>query len=433
MSRPPLEVRYNGTVIGAVHDHGMNVVSFTYEGALLDDGRSLALSVRLPPREAPYTQADRLNTFLDGLLPEDWVRQQLADLARLSAADTFGLLAAYGNDCAGALAFVEPTRAVESDGVRWLHGSELDSVVTKLRVAPLGASIGAGVRVSLGGVQEKFVAVVEGDRIGLPLGNTPSTHILKPTPLAPDGSERYPGIVAVEHYCMTLARELAQRAGDPRQGVSFSVPRTTVRTIADRQVLCVERFDRTGDPVQRVHQEDGCQALGLPPDSKYQKLTSGQPSLQALAGVLRRNSRDPITELRALLQQVVFTTCVGNADMHAKNISFLHVDGVRLSPMYDIVSTAAYVGVNQELGLRIGGEYHLEDVDRAALIAEAGSWGVGRRAAERAIDGVCSPLIELAAEGVADAVSSGGAAEQVEGVAARARQVAERLSTSTPA
>ncbi|MEQ1698637.1 MAG: HipA domain-containing protein [Ilumatobacteraceae bacterium] len=283
----------------------------------------------------------------------------------------FGLLAAHGNDCAGALAFIDPTRAAESDGVRWLDGAALERVVATLRAAPLGASIGSGVRVSLGGVQEKFVAVVDGERVGLPLGSTPSAHILKPTQLEPDGSERYPGIVEAEHYCMTLARTLSERAGSP-QGVAFQAPMTSIRTIAGRQVLCVERYDRSGTPVQRVHQEDGCQAMGLPPDAKYQQLPGGQPSVRAIADV------------------------------------------------------------NQELGLRIGGEYHLDDVDRGSMVAEAVSWGVGGRAAEQAIDAICAPIIELAGSVLSDFGSVAGAAPQVEGVAKRVRRLAEQLSRSEP-
>jgi serine/threonine-protein kinase HipA len=35
-------------------------------------------------------------------------------------------------------------------------------------------------RISLGGVQEKMVVVIDGVRLGVPVGVTPSTHILKP-------------------------------------------------------------------------------------------------------------------------------------------------------------------------------------------------------------------------------------------------------------
>ena len=36
--------------------------------------------------------------FLDGLLPEGWARDRLADIARLPRSDTFGLLAAIGRE-----------------------------------------------------------------------------------------------------------------------------------------------------------------------------------------------------------------------------------------------------------------------------------------------------------------------------------------------
>jgi hypothetical protein len=45
-----------------------------------------------------------------------------------------------------------------------------------------------------------------------------------------------------------------------------------------------------------------------------------------------------------------------------------------------------YVGVSQELGLRIGREYHLDDISTEALVAEASTWGIGQSAARAAIE-----------------------------------------------
>ncbi len=50
-----------------------------------------------------------------------------------------------------------------------------------------------------------------------------------------------------------------------------------------------------------------------------------------------------------------------------------------MAPIYDVVSTSVYVGVSQELGLPIGGEYHLDDVSAEALVAEASTWALDQR------------------------------------------------------
>jgi serine/threonine-protein kinase HipA len=105
--------------------------------------------------------------------------------------------------------------------------------------------------------------------------------------------------------------------------------------------LCVQRYDRTvTQPTLRTHQEDGCQVLGLPPDQKYQTVAHKDPSLAGFAAAILRFGADPVADLRALLQLLVLTVCVGNADLHAKNLSLLHGDGVRLAPIYDVVSTS---------------------------------------------------------------------------------------------
>jgi serine/threonine-protein kinase HipA len=396
--RDPLDVRYNDVKVGELVDFGEQDYGFRYSDDAIDAGNRYRLSVRMPVRAEPYLARDRFLPFLDGLLPEGWVRERLAELKRIPAGDTFAMLAAYGEDCAGALTFVDPTAGSRPSGVRWLEPAELDEVVSKLRVAPLGTALAEGVRISLGGVQEKLVVVVDADgRVGVPIGGTPSTHILKPAPLEPDGAERFPGIARVEHYCMSLARRVAEYGGEGLDGVAFKVPSTSVTQIAGRDAVSIERYDRTGNPVTRIHQEDGCQALGLSPADKYQKLTGQLPSFAAIADLLRTHAGSPISELRSLLQQVVLSVCAGNADLHAKNLSFLHVDGsLRLAPVYDVVSTAGYVGVNRELGLRIGTEYHIDDVDADALVGEAVQWGIGERAARRDLRAVCEPIAALA-------------------------------------
>jgi serine/threonine-protein kinase HipA len=82
-----------------------------------------------------------------------------------------------------------------------------------------------------------------------------------------------------------------------------------------------------------------------------------QPSYRALADLLDRHSTRPGLDRLAGAQAAVFHFLVGNADAHAKNISLLHVrDGVRLAPLYDVVSTAVYPELGNELSLSVGDE-----------------------------------------------------------------------------
>jgi serine/threonine-protein kinase HipA len=73
-----------------------------------------------------------------------------------------------------------------------------------------------------------------------------------------------------------------------------------------RPVIVVERYDRVirGRAVERIHQEDGCQVLGLAPQQKYPRGTGPrEASLSRFAALLLARARDPIVELRRLLVQ----------------------------------------------------------------------------------------------------------------------------------
>lgn len=68
--------------------------------------------------------------------------------------------------------------------------------------------------------------------------------------------------------------------------------------------------------MERLHQEDFCQALGLPPSRQYQQ--EGGPSLRDCVDMLREWSSVPVLDLRSFVDGVVFAVLTGNADAHAK-------------------------------------------------------------------------------------------------------------------
>ena len=112
-----------------------------------------------------------------------------------------------------------------------------------------------------------------------------------------------------------------------------------------------------------MHQEDFCQALGIPPDMKYEK--EGGPSLKQCAQLIRQYSLRPAADLKALLGWAVFNYLVGNADAHGKNLSLLlSSKGVTLAPFYDLLCTAAYKNLTDRLAMRIGNEDRPEWVNR---------------------------------------------------------------------
>ncbi|WP_149205126.1 HipA domain-containing protein [Actinotalea subterranea] len=397
-----LRIWLNDVHVADLLDAGIGTVSLQYTDEAVEryGPGAIALSVRLPVRREPYPSVVA-QYWLDGLLPEDSLRKVLADRYRVAESDTMGLLSRIGRECAGAVVITPPdTDLPVSAGVHWLDESLLEQTVDDLAVAPFGVGTDEHVRVSLGGVQEKLVLVRDqAGRLGLPLEATPSTHILKPAPLKPNGDERWPGIVHGELFAMRAML----LAGVPTAEVQF-------RQVGARPGILVERFDRErlDDRLVRIHQEDMCQALGISPTSKYQEAQKPlSPSLAKIARVLSSHADAPIDQLRALAKLVTSSLVLGNCDQHAKNISLLldPEQGVRLAPAYDVVPTTALPGASPELSMRIGEEAFIEDLSNEALLAELGAWDIGERAARRMIDGALDrlePAIEDAREQVAD-------------------------------
>ena len=331
-----------------------------------------AISLSLPLRDEPFTPAES-RPFFEALLPEGPQREQIARELRLAPGDAYGLLAALGRDCAGALQILDEGAPAQTPDVRWLDGNELDELVEQLPRRPLGMRPGDGrVRLSLAGVQRKAVLVRDADgRFGQPLDGLPSTHILKPDPL----DDALPGLAANECFCMRLAL----RCGLPAAPVELI-------SAGGRSCLAVERFDRDRAtwPPKRLHQEDLCQALGLTPDFKYQHADWQLPSHRALADLLDRHSPQPGLDRLAAARTVVFHFLVGNADAHAKNVSLLHLpDGIRFAPLYDVVATATYDQVGTELALAIGDELDPAAIGAAHWSDLAHDFGLQPRAFER--------------------------------------------------
>jgi len=101
------------------------------------------------------------------------------------------------------------------------------------------------------------------------------------------------------------------------------------RIVEDIEYFLVERYDRVhrknaegATTLDRLHQEDCCQAQGIVPETKYQK--EGGPSLKQCFALLRDVSSAPVIDLSRLLDAVIFNYLVGNNDAHGKNFSLLY-------------------------------------------------------------------------------------------------------------
>jgi serine/threonine-protein kinase HipA len=327
------------------------------------------LSLSLPISERRYTQGI-VRPFIDGLLPEGESRKSIARDVGMRVDDTYGLIRELGRDCAGAIVIqpadepAPPTPTTITAEV--LTPDDVATLVSNLRSAPLGA--GGRVRISLAGVQEKLLLTHMPDgKWGRPVDGTPSTHIFKPDIAA------YPKTVENEAFCMRIAQNL---------GLPVAAVETT--GMAKRQLIVVERFDRTVGPdgaVERIHQEDFCQATGVPPDTKYEE--DGGPSLQRIAGILQ--SVAAADSLERLLRAVTLNVLIGNGDAHAKNFSLLHhaSGALTLTPLYDLMCTLHYG--DDRLAMYIDTVQRTDRVTAERIANEAVGWGMSR---ERAVSTV---------------------------------------------
>ena len=314
--------------------------------------------------------------WFDGLLPEEERRSAAEREHGVEPGDTFGLLAAIGWECAGAVSILPETVAPASGTYHPLDDAE---VWERLDALPRGVSpIDHAVRLSLGGAQNKLLLARLGDRWHLPIDGATSTHILKPEP------ERYPGLAVAEAWSLAVAGAVTKTAK-----ASLETP------TGHRPTLVVHRYDRHihANGIMRVHQEDGCQVLGLSPGDKYPRGAGPrEASLARIAGVLFARAVDPPGELGRLLEQVIVNIALLNTDAHAKNVSVIHTGAgtVSLSPLYDVAPTLWFLPTLRRVALPVGEKWVIDEITRRHLLAEATVWGIpeapARATITRALD-----------------------------------------------
>lgn len=318
-------------------------IAFRYTHDWLNHPDRCALSCSLPLDDQTFDDA-QCRPFFAGLLPEGQLRKLLMRQFQLSDGNAFGLLNEIGGECAGAVTLSNAALAsskAEPPEVRWLKEKELANVLDKLPQRPMLAG-DDGMRLSLAGAQDKLPVVMDGERIGLAMNGAPSTHILKSaiTTLADS--------VSNEAFCLALA-----------SAVGIPAAQATIAHAGKHEFLLVARYDRftsADGTLQRLHQEDFCQALGHPSEAKYQN--EGGPAFTDCFALLRNVTRPSAPAILQLLDYVFFNTLIGNHDAHAKNYSLAYTGKYpTLAPLYDALCTALYPDLTNKMAMKIGSQY----------------------------------------------------------------------------
>ncbi len=400
MSRPRLAVWMYGTHVAQIDlrkGHALRL-RFTKQAMERWPINTPVLSCSLPVARS-WAPA---SAFLRGLLPEGQHLQAAASAANVTTADTYGLLVRYGRDVAGAVVITRHDE--EPDRGRWgavpydegsLAGA-LDNLTSDNPIVHDDSEL------SIPGLQNKMLLVREGGAWARPTGGRPSTHILK------IDDPRYPGLVAAEYAALRLGQDIGLTSINPE-----------LAHVNGRDCLIVERFDRSivDGAVQRLHQEDICQALGLDHEAnrgrgKYE--AAGGPSFQRVAGLLYDYAEDPDAEIARLARCMTFTRMIGNADAHGKNVALLHDETgtTRLAPLYDTVPTVLWPKLRTHPAMSIGSSKDLNSVTLDDLVAEAARWPAPSSLTRSAIDETLDALrsVEVEHEGLASQIDGAFAA-----------------------
>jgi serine/threonine-protein kinase HipA len=371
-----LDIWWEGRIAGQLTQNQHGELGFAYSPEWLEDAEALPLSASLPKRVEPFSRRE-CRPFFGGLLPEEGQRDAAAQALGVSRANDFALLDRLGGDVAGALQLLPPGDAPTKPAIdQWptpLDDEGLIRVLDALPVRPLLAGEG-GLRLSLAGAQSKVPVVLVEGAVALPAPGQPTTHILKP-PIA-----RFVATTENEAFVMRLAA-----------AIGLDVAPVEPRVVRDRTFLLVERYDRAFDEegnVRRIHQEDFCQALGVPPETKY--ASEGGPTLKDCFELLRRVAARPAVDVLKLLDAVIFNVIAGNADAHGKNFSILYGgEGPRLAPLYDLMATVAYPALSPNFAMKIGKRATLAELDANGWTAFAADAGLGLPLIRRRVAEMC--------------------------------------------
>jgi serine/threonine-protein kinase HipA len=342
-----LDVYFHGKLCGHLSENYAGAAEFQYSPEYLAQGSVPPLSVSLPLQEVKFP-ASISSAYFSGLLPDEDMREAIARVFGVSKGNTVSILEAVGGECAGAVSVVPSGSSfieLTDDQDTCLNMSELDDLFVTLTPRPLLAGKD-GIRLSLAGAQKKLAVRIVGKQVYVVRGGKPTTHIIKP-PI-----KYVPNSVENEFFCMRLA-------------AACQIPTAEVELMhtETQAFLAVKRFDRIefSSGINRLHQEDFCQALAIAPERKYER--EGGPNVAQCLQLLARSSAQPAKDQIIFRRLLAFNYLIGNNDAHGKNYSLLYSGATpSLAPAYDLLSTALYPDLDEKMAMKIGGKYVFHEV-----------------------------------------------------------------------
>lgn len=398
-----VQIEINGQFVQAGHITGSNFrdAAFSYDESYIASPSAHAISLSLPLSIKDY-DTDSTRTFFDGLLPEGFTRQCVAENIHASSDDYISILRELGSECLGAIQIIDEEKPSIKEGYIPLTIEEIKAlakegtsksaeIVVKSHLSLTGASGKVGLYYNQ--ASAKWYKAQ---------GLAPSTHIVKQSHV------RYKNIVLNEQLCLLAAQKLGIEIPE-----SFILQAQAGKVNDEDVLFATRRFDRDFDKDSRIidslktpyrlHQEDFAQALGIKSSDKYEK--AGQGYLKKMFDLLLKHSSNPIEDSLKLWKRAVYNCIIGNTDNHIKNSSLIYskdLSSIRLAPFYDVVCTKVYESSTDEMSVSINGRQNVNQITRDDLEQEAKNCGLGSKAAMKIYDeihnGIQKALLDSADE-----------------------------------
>lgn len=349
-----LLVMWEERLVGTLTRRTRGRLVFQYGREWLDN-IARPISFSLPCQAEAFAPAVS-TAFFENLLPESNTRTILAFNHRFDQRDTFAFLENFGEDCAGALSIIPEEKKPDfTPGQYACIDKELIKALDNITEDPRNFTLFTqmeNARLSIAGAQDKLpVYIGKKGRFFLPItSGSATTHIIKPV------NTDFTDLPKNEAFCM----ELAGLAGLP-------TPESRLVRVGGHELFVVDRYDReiSSKKVRRIHQEDFCQAMGLPSESKYQE--SGGPGFLQCRQLIDEFLPAQSVEARINFSNaMIFNFIIGNRDAHGKNFSIVHHETPSLAPFYDLVSTQVYP-LTSKFAMAIGNTFRHDRIKEHAF------------------------------------------------------------------
>jgi len=334
------EVLFKDRPAGTLEQRVTGGTRFTY-----NEGWEGDIACCLPATKREHDWANGLHPFFQHLGPEGWLREKQARGAHIrDEQNDFALLLAYGEDCIGAV------------GVRPIDGADIPNIEEG---APTPGK-------TLSGVQKKLLVVKEGEKFLAAGRDGPAPYIAK------FNSETEGSLVRNEYRSLSWTAAVLGKE---------EVTQFRTGLVSEEVALIVTRFDRT-EKGEKLRLEDFAQVLVKPRGINY--TGKYESSYEEVASVIRDHSARPLIDLDKLFRRLVVFAALANCDAHLKNFSLLETrEGLRLSPVYDVLNTAVYDDLEKIFGLSLlGRRRHLDELTGTLFRQFGAEIGLPARAVE---------------------------------------------------